>query len=149
EQFGLRAPLDRWRATRDAIHQQVCKQGFDTKQNSFVQSYGDEALDASLLRIPLVGFLPPSDPRVKGTVAAIERNLMRDGLVLRYDTRKPRNGLHPDEGACLACSFWLFDNYILQGRRDVARRPFERLLTLCNDVGLLAEEYDSSLGRQL
>lgn len=149
EEFGLEGPLDRWRTIRDAIHQQVCEQGFDAGQNSFVQSYGAKALDASLLLIPLVGFLPPTDPRARGTVAAIERNLLRDGLVLRYDTGKSADGLPSDEGSFLACSFWLVDNYILQQRHDDARKLFDHLLTLRNDVGLLAEEYDTSGKRQL
>src|ERR1700692_2731943 len=110
EEFGLDGPLDRWRRIRDAIHQDVCDQGFDAAQNSFVQSYGATALDASLLLIPMVGFLPPSDSRVRGTVAAIEQRLMRDGLVLRYRTETGADGLPPGEGAFLACSFWLADN---------------------------------------
>jgi GH15 family glucan-1,4-alpha-glucosidase len=149
EEFGLEAPLDRWRETRDRIHQQVCERGFDPAQNAFVQSYDSTALDASLLLIPMTGFLPPADPRVRGTLAAIERNLIRDGLVLRYDTGEVRDGLPPGEGAFLACSFWLVDNYILQDRYDEARALFERLLSLRNDVGLLAEEYDVADKRQL
>jgi len=149
EEFGLDAPLERWRLVRDAIHQQVCDRGFDTAQNAFVQYYGATALDASLLLIPMVGFLPSADPRVRGTVAAVERDLVRNGLVLRYDTGKGTDGLPPGEGAFLACSFWLADNYVLQGRYDEARALFERLLSLRNDVGLLAEEYDPSDKRQL
>ncbi len=149
EEFGLEAPLDRWRGMRDAIHQQVCERGFDGARNSFVQSYGATALDASLLLIPLVGFLPPDDPRVRGTVAAIERELVHDGLVLRYDTGTGSDGLPAGEGAFLACSFWLVDTYTLQGRHDEARALFERLLSLRNDVGLLAEEYDPVARRQL
>ncbi|WP_158814164.1 glycoside hydrolase family 15 protein [Methylocapsa sp. S129] len=149
EEFGLEGPLDRWRAIRDAIHRQVCERGFDPIQNSFVQSYGSSALDASLLLIAMVGFLPPDDPRVRGTVAAIERNLIRGGFVLRYDTGIPVDGLPPGEGSFLACSFWLADNYVLQGRYDEARALFERLLSLRNDVGLLAEQYDASGKRQL
>ena len=148
-EFELEAPLDRWRAIRDTIHRQVCERGFDAEQNSFVQSYGATALDASLLLIPLVGFLPPSDPRVRGTVAAIERNLLRNGLVLRYDTGTGTDGLPAGEGAFLACSFWLVDNYILQGEYDKARTLFNRLLSLRNDVGLLSEEYDPVGKRQL
>jgi len=117
--------------------------------NSFVQYYGSKELDASLLLLPLVGFLPPEDPRVQGTVAAIEKNLMRDGLVLRYDTRSSVDGLMGNEGAFLACSFWMVDNYVLQRRIDDARALFEHLLSLRNDVGLLAEEYDSKEHRQL
>jgi GH15 family glucan-1,4-alpha-glucosidase len=149
EEFGMEAPLDRWRKTRDAIHEQVCARGFDAERNSFVQSYGVKALDASLLLIPVVGFLPPSDPRVVGTVAAIERELVRDGLVIRYDTGESKDGLPPGEGAFLACSFWLVDNYVLQGRKDEAQALFDRLLALRNDVGLLAEEYDPVAKRQL
>jgi GH15 family glucan-1,4-alpha-glucosidase len=148
EEFGLEAPLDRWRRVRDAIHQQVCRQGFDPSQNAFVQSYGVAALDASLLLIPIVGFLPPSDPRVLGTLAAVERGLICDGLVMRYDTGTGTDGLPAGEGAFLACSFWLADNYVLQGRHDDARELFERLLMLRNDVGLLAEEYDA-VGKRL
>jgi len=149
EEFGLEGPIDCWRAIRDSIHEQVCDQGFDDEQNSFVQSYGDAALDASLLLIPMVGFLPASDPRVRGTLEAIERNLVRDGFVLRYHTSEGTDGLPPGEGAFLACSFWLADNYILQGREQDARELFGRLLSLRNDVGLLAEEYDPSAKRQL
>jgi GH15 family glucan-1,4-alpha-glucosidase len=149
EEFDLEGPLDRWRQTRTAIHQDVCQRGFDAQQNSFVQSYGTTALDASLLLIPMVGFLPPSDPRVRGTLAAIERHLVRNGLVLRYLTETGADGLPPGEGAFLACSFWLADNYLLQDRYDEARALFERLLALRNDVGLLAEEYDPAAGRQL
>jgi GH15 family glucan-1,4-alpha-glucosidase len=149
EEFGLEAPLDRWRRVRDTIHQQVCHRGFDSAQNSFVQSYGVTALDASLLLIPMVGFLPHSDGRIRGTLAAVERNLVRDGLVIRYDSEKGVDGLPPGEGAFLACSFWLADNYVLQGRYDDARELFKRLLSLRNDVGLLAEEYDVAAERQL
>jgi GH15 family glucan-1,4-alpha-glucosidase len=149
EEFGLDAPLDHWRAVRDTIHRQVCEHGFDAARNSFVQSYGVTALDASLLLIPIVGFLPPDDPRVRGTLAAIERELIRDGLVLRYDTGTGTDGLPPGEGAFLACSFWLADNYLLQGRIDDARALFERLLALRNDLGLLSEEYDPVGLRQL
>ncbi|MFZ0810693.1 MAG: glycoside hydrolase family 15 protein [Bradyrhizobium sp.] len=149
EEFGLEAPLDRWRAIRDRIHRRVCDDGFDVKQNSFVQSFGVTALDASLLLLPIVGFLPASDPRVLGTLAAIEQNLVRDGFVLRYHTTAGTDGLPPGEGAFLACSFWLADNYVLQGRIDEARALFTRLLSLRNDVGLLAEEYDPSSKRQL
>jgi GH15 family glucan-1,4-alpha-glucosidase len=149
EEFGMTAPLDHWRTIRDTIHAQVCSEGFDAAQNSFVQSYGSTALDASLLLIPLVGFLPANDPRVVGTLTAIEHNLMLDGFVMRYDTRNGVDGLPPGEGAFLACSFWLVDNFILQGRFDDARRMFVRLLSLRNDVGLLAEEYDAADNRQV
>ena len=147
ERLGLRAPLDRWRALRERVHAEVCARAFDVEQNTFVQAYDARILDASLLLIPIVGFLPATDPRVLGTVAAIERRLMEDGLVHRYDTRLAQDGLPPGEGAFLACSFWLADNYVLQGRHDEARALFERLLALRNDVGLLAEEYDTRLGR--
>jgi len=149
EEFKLEGPLDRWRLVRDTIHRQVCTRGFDSAQNSFVQSYGVTALDASLLMIPKVGFLPATDARVRGTVAAIEKNLLRNGLVVRYRTEAGTDGLPPGEGAFLACSFWLADNYVLQGRLAEARALFERLLTLRNDVGLLAEEYDPVGRRQL
>ena len=149
EEFGLKAPVDRWRNVRDMIHAQVCERGFDTERNSFVQAYGSKALDAALLMIPKVRFLPPSDPRVKGTLAAIEKELFRDGFVLRYDTGVTEDGLPPGEGAFLACSFWLVDNYVLQERYDEARDLYERLLSLRNDVGLLAEEYDPRAGRLL
>jgi GH15 family glucan-1,4-alpha-glucosidase len=149
EEFGLEAPLDHWRAVRDKIHKRVCEDGFDAKQNSFVQSFGVAALDASLLLIPIVGFLPASDARIRGTLLAIEKNLVRDGFVMRYRTTPATDGLPPGEGAFLACSFWLADNYVLQGRIDEARELFVKLLSLRNDVGLLAEEYDPIATRQL
>lgn len=142
EHFGLEGPLDRWRALRRRIHDQVCERGFNAELGSFVQSYGSRRLDAALLLVPLVGFLPPGAPRVRGTVAAIERHLLADGLVLRYDSARTDDGLPAGEGAFLACSFWLADNYLLQGRQGDAVRLFRRLLDLRNDVGLLAEEYD-------
>ncbi|HTZ88656.1 MAG TPA: glycoside hydrolase family 15 protein, partial [Solirubrobacteraceae bacterium] len=147
EEFNLDGPVERWRQARSEIHADVCEHGFDPRQNAFVQSYGSTALDASLLLIPLVGFLPPDDPRVRGTITAIERRLMWNGLVLRYDTEGGSDGLPPGEGAFLACSFWLADNYALTGRMEEARALFERLLALRNDVGLLAEEYDP-VGKQ-
>jgi GH15 family glucan-1,4-alpha-glucosidase len=149
EEFGLEGPLERWRAVRSEIHQEVCERGFDPGQNAFVQYFGGIELDASLLLIPIVGFLPPEDERVRGTVAAIERSLVRDGLVLRYDTGEGTDGLPPGEGAFLACSFWLADNYAMLGRYKEARALFERLLALRNDVGLLAEEYEPRSKRQL
>jgi GH15 family glucan-1,4-alpha-glucosidase len=149
EEFGLEGPVERWRDVRDQIRRDVCEHGFDASRQTFVQFYGSENLDASLLLIAIVGFLPADDPRVLGTVAAIERELVRDGLVLRYDTGAGTDGLPPGEGAFLACSFWLADNYILQGRLEEARSLFERLLALRNDVGLLAEEYDPRARRQL
>jgi GH15 family glucan-1,4-alpha-glucosidase len=149
EEFGLEGPLDHWRGIRDEIHAQVCERGFDVARNAFVQSYGSSTLDASLLLIPMVGFLPASDPRVQGTLTAIERNLVHHGLVLRYDTGEVADGLPPGEGVFLACSFWLADNYVLQGRREEAEALFDRLLALRNDVGLLAEQYDPVGRRQL
>jgi GH15 family glucan-1,4-alpha-glucosidase len=150
ERFGLCCQEDslrRWHALRRQIHEQVCRRGFDPELGSFVQSYGSRRLDASLLLLPLVGFLPIEDPRVQGTVAAIERELLRDGLVLRYTPAESLDGLPGEEGAFLACSFWLVDNYVLLGRRQDAHRLFSRLLSLCNDVGLLSEEYDWRRGR--
>jgi GH15 family glucan-1,4-alpha-glucosidase len=151
EMHELGGPVERWRALRRKLHEEVCERGYDADRNTFVQSYGSKRLDASLLMIPLVGFLPATDPRVRGTVEAISHGLCSDGLVLRYDTGHPSNvdGLPPGEGAFLACSFWLADNLALMGRHDDAREQFERLLTLRNDLGLLAEEYDPKAGRQL
>ncbi len=149
ERLGDAGRAQPWREVRDRIHADVCEKAFDHELGSFVQAYGSKALDASLLLLPLVGFLPPTDPRMIGTVKAIEQRLLVDGFVLRYDTGGGVDGLPPGEGAFLACSFWLADNYILQGRIDEARELFERLLTLCNDVGLLAEEYDPRAKRQL
>ena len=148
-EFSLEGPVEHWREVRDAIHAQVCEHGFDAAQGSFVQSYGSPALDASLLMIAIVGFLPPEDERVRGTLAAIERGLLRDGLVMRYDTGDSKDGLPPGEGAFLACTFWLVDNYVLQDRVDEAQALFDRLLGYRNDVGLLAEEYDPVAKRQL
>jgi GH15 family glucan-1,4-alpha-glucosidase len=149
ERFKLQAPLERWRQVRDRMHATICEQGFDKSRNTFTQSFGGSELDASLLMMPLVGFLPPDDPRVRGTVAAIERELMVDGLVLRYRTKSDVDGLPPGEGVFLPCSFWLADNYTLQNRDAEARALFERLLSLRNDVGLLAEEYDPRAKRQV
>lgn len=149
EAFNLEGPLDRWRELCREIHDDVCRHGFDPELGSFVRSYGSKSLDASLLLLPTVGFLPPQDPRVRGTVAAIERRLLMDGLVRRYDTTESEDGLSSDEGVFLACSFWLVDAYVLLGRDDDARRLFERLLTLCNDVGLLSEEFDPRTGALL
>ncbi|QAY86161.1 glycoside hydrolase family 15 protein [Pseudomonas arsenicoxydans] len=148
ERYGLEGPVEAWRRTRDQIHGQVCEAGFDAKRNCFVQYYGSTALDASLLLIPLVGFLPPDDPRVKSTIAAIERELVVDGLVLRYrvDTATSVDGLPPGEGVFLPCSFWLADCLAVIGRRVEAEALFERLLALRNDVGLLAEEFDPRSG---
>ncbi len=149
ERFGLEGPVERWRQLRAEVHAQVCERGFDASRGAFTQYYGSDTLDASLLMIPLVGFLPADDPRVLGTVAAIERELKRDGLMHRYHTRSHVDGLPEGEGVFLACSFWLADNYWLQGRRDEATRLFERLLGLCNDLGLLSEQYDPAQRRQL
>jgi GH15 family glucan-1,4-alpha-glucosidase len=149
ERFGLDGPVDRWRRIRDAIHADVCAHGFSRAKGSFTQAYGSENLDASLLMIALVGFLPPSDARVAGTVRAIERELLRDGLVRRYRTEETDDGLPPGEGAFLACSFWLADNYALMGRTAEARALFEHLLSLRNEVGLLAEQYDPQARRML
>jgi GH15 family glucan-1,4-alpha-glucosidase len=149
EGWALSAPLDRWRVLRDDLHAEVCAAGFDAARGSFVQSFGGVALDASLLLIPAVGFLPADDPRVRGTIAAIERELVVDGLVRRYDTASGADGLPPGEGAFLACSFWLADALAMTGRRDAASELFERLLALRNDLGLLAEEYDPVARRQL
>jgi GH15 family glucan-1,4-alpha-glucosidase len=146
--FG-EGPLDRWLALRDEIHRDVCQRGFDVERNAFVQYYGSKSLDASLLMIPLVGFLPAKDPRVVSTVAAIERELIYKGLVLRYPTETGVDGLPPGEGAFLPCTFWLADNYAIAGRTQEARDLFLRLLDLRNDVGLLSEEYDPVLRRQL
>ncbi|MBI3769981.1 MAG: glycoside hydrolase family 15 protein [Deltaproteobacteria bacterium] len=142
ERFKLAGPTDRWRALRTTIHEQVCQGGFDSELNAFVQFYGSKLLDASLLMMPLVGFLPAQDPRVRGTVDAIERHLMRDGFVARYATRESVDGLPPGEGVFLPCTFWMADILALLGRRDDALRIFERLLALRNDVGLLSEQYD-------
>ncbi|MFI5052734.1 MAG: glycoside hydrolase family 15 protein, partial [Acidimicrobiia bacterium] len=149
EEFGLTGPVDRWRACRDEVRREICEQGFDADRNTFTQYYGSKGLDAATLMIPLVGFLPPSDPRVVGTVEAIERELMVEGFVRRYRSEDDVDGLPPGEGAFLPCSYWFADNLCLIGRRDDARELFERLLALNNDVGLISEEYDPSTGRML
>lgn len=148
EQGRFKAPLKRWRKTRDRIHKQVCEKAFSKRLNSFVQHYGAKQLDASVLLMAIVGFLLPEDPRIRGTVAAIERRLMQDGLVLRYDTSKTKDGLPGSEGKFLACSFWLVTNLKLIGREADAHALFDRLLVLANDVGLLSEEYDTK-GKRL
>lgn len=148
EQFQLEGPLDQWRKLRDEIHADVCANAFDPHLNSFVQAYGSRLADASTLLIPLVGFLPPTDPRVLGTVEFVEKNLLADGFVLRYDSDATDDGLPAGEGAFLACNFWLADNYALIGRRNDAVHVFQKMLALRNDVGLLSEEYDHTLGRQ-
>jgi GH15 family glucan-1,4-alpha-glucosidase len=147
ETFGLKGPVDEWRKLRDEIFDEVCAKGFDQELGTFVQSFGSKQLDASLLLLPSVGFLPVSDSRVEATIAAIERRLLRDGFVMRYDTAQTDDGLSPGEGAFLACSFWLVDAYTLQGRMADAERLFSRLVGLCNDVGLLSEEYDPRVQR--
>jgi GH15 family glucan-1,4-alpha-glucosidase len=147
EQFGLGGPIDKWRAQRQQIHDEVCAKAYNATLGAFTQHYGADTLDASVLLMPLVGFLPPDDPRVQGTLAAIERDLMVDGFVMRYDTATGKDGLPPGEGAFLACSFWFVDNLVLAGRLDDARAMFERLCALCNDVGLLSEEYDQGAKR--
>jgi GH15 family glucan-1,4-alpha-glucosidase len=149
ERFKAEGPVEKWRAMREEIHRDVCTRGFNTERNAFVQYYGSKALDASLLMIPLVGFLPANDPRVIGTVAAIQRELVHDGLVSRYQTETGVDGLPPGEGAFLACTFWLVDNLALTGRYSEAREIFEQLLSLGNDLGLLSEEYDPVLKRQV
>ena len=149
EQFGLDGPIDTWRGARDEIHREVCERGFDAERNTFTQYYDSKSLDASTLMIPLVGFLPATDPRVAGTVDAIQRELLVDGLVLRYDSEEPVDGLPPGEGVFLPCSFWLADNLCLMGRVDEGLALYERLTGLVNDVGLIAEEYDPVAKRML
>jgi GH15 family glucan-1,4-alpha-glucosidase len=149
EDYDLNGPLDEWRRIREQIHGEVCARGFDDRRGSFVQSFESSDLDASLLLIPQVGFLPADDPRVIGTVEAIERHLLVDGFVMRYSTETNVDALPAGEGAFLPCSFWLADALMLIGRREDAEALFERLLGLCNDVGLLAEEYDPRGKRML
>lgn len=147
EDYGRRGDAVRWKALRAEIHREVCDKGFDADRNTFTQSYGAPELDAALLYIPRVGFLPPSDPRVVGTVEAVQRELMVDGFVVRYRSDESVDGLQGEEGAFLACSFWLADSLQMLGRRKEARELFERLLAIRNDVGLLSEEYDPRSGR--
>jgi GH15 family glucan-1,4-alpha-glucosidase len=149
EEFGLAEDTAPWRALRQEIFDEVCSQGFDPQRNTFTQYYGSKGLDASLLAIPLSGFLPPDDPRVAGTIAAVEEELLEGGFLLRYRTEEGVDGLSGEEGVFLACSFWLVDAYLLVGRHQEARALFDRLAGLCNDVGLLAEEYLPSQRRQL
>jgi GH15 family glucan-1,4-alpha-glucosidase len=149
EQFDGGGDYKRWKKNRDLLHKEICEKGFNKKLNSFTQSYGSKELDASCLRIVLVGFLPPDDPRIIGTVEAIEKRLTKDGLVLRYDTKTSSDGLPPGEGMFLACSFWLVANLWLIGRQADAKAMFDRLLLLRNDVGLMSEEYDPYAGRML
>ncbi|GIH99940.1 glycoside hydrolase family 15 protein [Planobispora takensis] len=151
EVLGHEGPVDRWRELRDRIHAEICDKAYDPDRNTFTQSYGSQELDASLLLIPIVGFLPPEDPRVVGTIEAVERELMVDGFVLRYPMARDNDvdGLPGGEGAFLACSFWLAEALVMIGRREEAVELFERLLALRNDVGLLAEEYDPRYDRQV
>ena len=150
EEFGMNGPADRWRGVREKVHAQVCEKGFDRELNCFTQYYGSKELDASLLLMAMVGFLPANDERIVGTVAAIEKHLIEDGFVKRYNETANVDGLAGGhEGAFLPCSFWLADNYVLMGRYDEARALFERLIGLCNDVGLLSEEYDALAKRQV
>ncbi len=148
EKFGFKAPLDRWRTLRDAICREVCEKGFDVTQNAFVESYGSQLLDASVLLMPAVGFLPASDPRVRGTIAAIEKQMMWDGFVLRHDPREVSHESRPVEGAFLACTLWLADAHVLAGDVAKAQALFERVVAVANDLGLLAEEFDPGVARQ-
>lgn len=149
EEFGVDGPLKKWRKLRTKIHNAVCRSGFSRWSNSFVQSFGSSSLDASLLLIPTVGFLPADDPRMLGTVKAIEKHLMRSGHVYRFKRGKWSERLGNAEGSFLACNFWLVDNYILQNRMAEAHELFDRILALCNDVGLLSEKYDLKAKRLL
>ena len=147
--FGLDAPLEHWRSLRATIHRDVCERGFDSELNTFVESYGAKLLDASLLLLPAVGFLPPTDPRISSTIAAIESHLIRDGFVLRHDPREARDDeFEPIEGAFLACTLWLADAHVLAGDISRAEVLFKRVVAISNDLGLLAEEYDTGAGRQ-
>ncbi len=148
EKFGYNGPLDRWRSLRDQICRDVCEKGFDPGQNAFVESYGSQLLDASILLLPAVGFLPASDPRVRGTLAALEKYMMRDGFVLRHDPREVSDEKQPIEGAFLACSLWLADAYVLAGEIAKAQELFDRVVAVANDLGLFAEEYDTGVARQ-
>jgi GH15 family glucan-1,4-alpha-glucosidase len=149
EEFGREGPVERWTAVRDEIHEQVCREGWNESVGAFTQSYGSQQLDASVLLLPLVGFLPADDPRVRATVKAVQEQLSWDGFVLRYRSEEGVDGLPTGEGVFLPCSFWLVDALALDGRLDEARELFERLVGLCNDVGLLSEEYDPGEGRLL
>ena len=149
ERFELEAPVERWKQVRDEIHAEVCEQGYDSERRTFTQYYGSSELDASVLNIPLVGFLPGTDERVSGTIDAVSRELGRDGFVSRYSTAETDDGLAGDEGQFLACSFWLVSALAMNGRVDDARSLFERLAGLANDLGLLAEEYDVGRRRQV
>jgi GH15 family glucan-1,4-alpha-glucosidase len=149
DEFGGPGDVKRWRKNRDLLHREICAKGFSRRLNSFTQSYGSKSLDASCLQMLIVGFLPPTDPRMIGTVDAIQKRLMIDGLVRRYDPGKTKDGLKGGEGAFLACSFWLVACLHLIGRKVEAASLFERLLALRNDLGLLSEEYDPKHGRML
>jgi GH15 family glucan-1,4-alpha-glucosidase len=149
EKWQLSGPIERWKQIRDALHTEICERGFDRSLNSFVQYYGSNETDASLLMLPLVGFLPADDPRIIGTVRAVEKQLVFDRLVRRYVPHPGVDGLPGGEGVFLACSFWYVDALVLLGRHEEARAHFERLLALTNDVGLLAEEYDPIHKRML
>jgi GH15 family glucan-1,4-alpha-glucosidase len=148
EKFGFRAPLEKWKMLCNTIRRDVCEKGFDRELNSFVESYGSKLLDASILMLPSVGFLPPSDPRVRGTLEAIEKYMMRDGFVLRHDPREISEEKQPIEGVFLACSLWLADAYVLTGEIAKAQALFDRVVAVANDLGLLAEEFDPGAGRQ-
>jgi GH15 family glucan-1,4-alpha-glucosidase len=149
QRYEADGPVEQWRALSAKIHEDICRQGFNPQRNAFTQYYGGQELDAALLMVPLVGFLPATDPRVIGTVEAIQRELLTDGLVKRYSTQPHVDGLPPGEGAFLPCTFWLADNLAMARRYHEARTIFERLLSICNDVGLLSEEYDPGARRQL
>jgi GH15 family glucan-1,4-alpha-glucosidase len=149
EHLKLPGPVDRWRACRDELHQQICTEGYDADLGSFTQAFGSKQLDGALLQLPLCGFLPATDERMRGTVAAIESELLHDGFVLRYKTEHADDGLPPGEGVFLPCSFWLVDNYVVQGRDREAKVLFDRLCGISNDVGLFSEEYDPAAKRQL
>jgi GH15 family glucan-1,4-alpha-glucosidase len=148
EKMNYKAPIEHWKTIRETIYTQICEKGFNAKRGCFVRAYGSNELDASLLLIPLVGFLPGSDHRVQNTIEAIRRELMQDGLVLRYDTSKAADGLPPGEGVFIACSFWMVSSLMAVGREAEARKLFEDLLKLTNDLGLLSEEYDTK-GKRL
>jgi GH15 family glucan-1,4-alpha-glucosidase len=149
DKYGREGPVEEWRKIRQEIHDDICTNGFDAERNSFVQAYGSKLLDASLLMIPLVHFLPATDPRMRGTIDAIKSELMNDGLVMRYESDKTDDGLPPGEGTFLPCTFWMIDNLALIGQIKEATQLFERLLSLRNDVGLLSEEWDSKANRQV